>query len=155
MVFTSVISWLFSWSFTFPEQLPRFLTAGSFGSVFICFHFHLSVDQLFHVWRGQFHFLLNWLQPGHHGNRFSWFQVSWRWPAVFYRLNKRQKIFSELQHFAHFGQKMVPVVSPWKQSTANSFGQMQITSLTPQPKSILQQGRGANPRRRRRGRNGW
>lgn len=44
----------------------------------------------------------------------------------------------------------LPVVLPSKQSTANSFGQMQITSLTSQPKSILQQERWANVRKRRR-----
>lgn len=46
--------------------------------------------------------------------------------------------------FCTFQQEKVvslPVVLPSKQSTANSFGQMQITSLTPKPKSILQQAR--------------
>lgn len=39
----------------------------------------------------------------------------------------------------------------WKQSAANSFGQMQIASLTPQPESILQHERATNARRRKEG----
>lgn len=54
--------------------------------------------------------------------------------------------FSFCTIFIHFTSSecffsLLPVVLPSKQSTANSFGQMQITSLTSQPKSILQQER--------------
>lgn len=63
--------------------------------------------------------------------------------------------FSFCMIFIHFTSSecffsLLPVVLPSKQSTANSFGQMQITSLTSQPKSILQQERWANVRKRRR-----
>lgn len=58
----------------------------------------------------------------------------------FYRLSEKLSDFTieiVFRCFVHFSVEKVvpfslPVVLPSKQSTANSFGQMQITSLTPQ-----------------------
>lgn len=59
-----------------------------------------------------------------------------QWDFVFFFLHNFYTFYQQWVFFS-----LLPVVLPSKQSTANSFGQMQITSLTSQPKSILQQER--------------
>lgn len=68
-----------------------------------------------------------------------------QWDFVFFFLHNFYTFYQQWVFFS-----LLPVVLPSKQSTANSFGQMQITSLTSQPKSILQQERWANVTKRRR-----